>query len=120
MTLDNRPFPWMRNRRIAARSPELLADPDRQLSGMWVVCDRDDYKDGAYQGGYCNGSPMSYGAESCAYEVTRDQQGWVIVNKRGQYLRTGGQWNGDRRRIRGFKTPLAAAVAAEAEDGSAR
>jgi hypothetical protein len=110
----------MRNRRIAARDPVYLAAPRLALNDHWLVCDRDDYLNGKYAGGVCNGSPIAYGSESCIYEVRRSQGGWVICNDRGQYLRTGGLWEGDNRRIRTFKTPLAAAVAAEAEDGSGR
>jgi hypothetical protein len=119
-TVTDKPFPWMRNRRIAARPPEYLDAPRALLADHWIVCDRDDYINGKFVGGLCNGTPTAYGSESCIHEVRASVGGWVICNDRGQYLRTSGAWSGDERRIRRFKTPLAAAVAAEAEDGSGR
>lgn len=112
MAQDEKPFPWMRNRRVAAQSPEYLEAPSGALTGSWLVCDRDDYRDGKYVATGC-GMPMSYGSERCPYEVSTERGGWVIVSKRGQYLRSNGAWSGDRRLVRRFKTPLAAARAAE-------
>lgn len=100
---------FLRNRRVAAQPVVVMAGTTART---WIVADRDDYREGVYVG--CGeGNPIKYATEGVPYEVSQDQ-GWVIVSDRGQYLRSTGLWVGDRRRIRRFKTPAAAARFVEA------
>lgn len=91
---------FLRNRRVAAQPVEFLKG---KLRLTWIVSDRYDY----------GGQPFSYATRTLPFQITQAEGGWVVVNDRGQYLRTGDRWDGDRRRIRRFKTPAAAAVFAE-------
>lgn len=103
--MTDKPLPWRSNRRVAAMEPEYLLG---EMSHRWMVCDR--YS--PTNKGDPRGKAMTYGCEGMLLTVMDDHMGWVVVNDRGQFLRSNG-WTGDNRRIRRFKTPQAAAAVAE-------
>lgn len=107
-----KPFPWMRNRRVAELSAgpmiEFMEAPRDMLAGEWLVVDRDN-----------SGAAISYGCETSTMEITQER-GWVIVSDRGCFMRTGGYWDGDRRCVMHFKAPWRAAKHIEDVGGYSR
>lgn len=108
MTAHTGPFPFMRNRRVAAMPPETLPAGPRDLIGEWLVSDRFSGSD------MCDGAPAAYASEHCGpdYEVARSNSKWIVRVYTGRGTRYVG---GNGRHMSRFSTPLAAAKAAEAD-----
>jgi hypothetical protein len=103
---------FISNRYVAAARRIYLEAPRATLAGNWVVSDVD--------GHYGEGPISEYASEGCALRVLRAEGGWVLCTDRGMFLRHPRRADGRKSRVRVFKTPLSAAVAAEDEDGSGR
>lgn len=104
--------PWILNRYVAERLLTWLDAPHGVLGSSWAVVDTD--------GPEGTGEPTSYGNEWSTLTLNRAEGGWVLCTDRGMYLRHPSRKDGRKGKVRVFKTPLDAAIAAEQEDGTGR